>query len=229
MSSPIYFESLGTKTKEEIIQELRYYFQTVSNFGSPGSTIQMPLIREAWGIDVRSWPLITVKILSSRTQTLGIGGGFVQDVFSDDQTIYQQYLPGTEHQPKPKPYRQRVIAERYGYLSDITFQLQVFASKTPVRNRVVDEITAALMRYQKTRLLKKGIVVTSVDEGEEFDFPLDDTTHIFCANITLVVNAELYFDYPVASVIGINVTSRIGPENPNPDQPNYIEQIDPIP
>lgn len=227
MSSPIYFESLGQKTKESVIEELRYYFQMVSNFGSPGSTISMPLIREAYGTDIRNWPAVFVKILSSRTQTLGLGGGFVQDVWSDDQTIYQQYLPGTENKPKPKAYQRRVIAERYGYLSDISFQLQVWASKTPVRNRMVDEITAAFMRYQKERLLKKGIAIVSVDEGEESDFPLNDTTHIFVANITLVVNAELYFDYPVSSITDVNVKSGFNP-NPNPDQPYYIEQIDPI-
>jgi len=221
MSTPIFLESLGQKTKEVIIEELRYYFQVVSKFGTPSSTVKMPMIREAYGTDLRNYPAVFIKILSSRTQSMGINQGFVQDVWSDDQEIYQVYLPGTESDSTPKSYRRRVIAERYGYMSDISFQLQIWGDNTPVRNRMVDEVTSAFLRYQKERLLEKGIVIISLDEGEESDFPLNDTTHIFVANITLVVNAELYFDYPVASVTDVSVVSQLTP-NPNPDQPSYI-------
>jgi hypothetical protein len=224
-TTPLYIESLGQRTKEIIIEELRYYFQVISQFGTPNSTVKMPIIREAYGVDLRNYPAVFVKILSSRTTSLGINKGFVQDVFSDDQEVYQQYLPGTEHKKKPKTYRPRVIAERYGYLADVTFQMQVWADTTPVRNRMVDEITAAFQRFQKESLLIKGIIVERIDEGEESDFPLNDTTHIFVANITLAVNAELYFDYPVTSITGINEIAKYAP-NPNPDQPNYIWQGD---
>ena len=64
---------------------------------------------------------------------------------------------GTEHKPHPVPYRKRVIAERYGYLADVTFQLQVWGDNTPVRNRMVDEITSAFLRFRKNALLNRGI------------------------------------------------------------------------
>lgn len=126
MASPIFLESLGQKTKEAIIEELRIYFQTISQFGTPQSTIKMPMIREAYGDDLRNYPAVFIKILSSRTTSLGISEGFVQDVKSDDQEMYQVYLPGTEYKSHPIPYRKRVISERYGYLADVTFQLQVW-------------------------------------------------------------------------------------------------------
>jgi len=222
MATPIYLESLGQRTKEIIIEELRYYFQVISQFGTPGSTVKMPVIREAYGSDLRNYPAVFIKIISSRTQSLGIGEGFVQDVWSDDQEIYQVYLPGTEFDKNPKPYQRRVIAERYGYLSDVTFQMQVWGDNTPVRNRMVDEITAAFLRFRRESLMSKGIVITSMDEGEEADFPLNDTTQIYIANITLSVNAELYFDYPVASITGVSVTSSFEANNISPDQPPYI-------
>ena len=185
----------------------------------------MPMIREAYGSDLRNYPAVFIKILSSRVEPLGLGQGFVQDVWSDDQELYQIYLPGTEAFKNPVPYQRRVIAERYGYLSDVTFQLQVWGDTTPVRNRMVDEITSAFIRFQRERLLEKGIVIVSLNEGEESDFPLNDTTHIYLANITLVVNAELYFDYPVPSITGVTIFSRLD-ENTVPDQPAYILPCD---
>ena len=54
METPIYEQSLGQRVKEIIISELRYYFQTTSQFGTPGSTVKMPVIREAYGVDLRN-------------------------------------------------------------------------------------------------------------------------------------------------------------------------------
>ena len=223
---PIYLESLGQYSKEQIIQNLRYYFQVISQFGTPNSTVKMPVIRESYGDDLRNYPAVFVKILSSRTQSLGLNRGFVQDVFSDDQEIFQQYLPGTEKDKYPKKYRPRVIAERFGYLADITFSLQVWADTTPVRNRMIDEITAAFLRFQTENLMSKGITIVSLSEGEESDFPLNDTTKIYIANITLVVNAELYFDYPVPSVTEFSVITRTDVSQINPDQTNILTSSD---
>lgn len=89
---------------------------------------------------------------------------------------------------------------------------------------MVDEITSAFLRFRKNALLNRGIVITSLDEGEESDFPLNDTTKIYLANITLGVNAEIYFDYPVPSITGITSITQISANNTNPDQPNYIIQ-----
>lgn len=216
-----YRESIGQKTKESVILALRHYFQVISDFGTPGSTIKMPFIREAYGNSVRNYPAVFVKITSCRTQTLGIGKGFVQDVWSDDQQVFQEVLPGTENFSKPVPYKNRVIAERFGYLADVTFNLQVWGDNTYIRNRMVDELLAAFERYEKQSLMDQGIIIVSANQGEESDFPLNETTHIYVANITLTVNAELYFDYAVPSITGIQVKAK-PTATPNPDQPPYI-------
>ena len=38
------------------------------------------MIREAYGSDLRNYPAVFIKILSSRVEPLGLGQGFVQDV-----------------------------------------------------------------------------------------------------------------------------------------------------
>lgn len=219
--SPIYTQSIGQRVKEIIIGELRDYFRNVSEFGFPNSPVKMPLIRESYGVDIRNYPAVFIKILHTNKQRLGIGQDYAQDVWSDDQTIFQEYLPGTENTTQI-PYKPRVIAERWGYMADITFQLQVWGDTTPIRNRMVDEIFAAFQRYQRQSLMNKGIILLDLSEGEESDYPLDDTIHIFIANINLTVNAELYFDEPVQSVIAVSVTTATLPDNINPDQPSYV-------
>jgi len=221
--SSLYLQSMGQKVKEIIISELRLYFQNVSQFGFPGSNVQMPIIREAYGIDLRSYPAVFVKILSANAQPLGIGQDFVQTVFSDDQHVGQKYLPHTENFITPVPYRNRAIALRYGYMMDISFNLEVWADRTPVRNRIVDEIVSAFRHYQRERLLEQGIVLISLNEGAESDFPLNDTEMVFIANINLNVNAELYFDERVASVTA--VSARVNKNiTTSPDQPSYIDE-----
>jgi len=221
--SSLYLQSMGQKVKEIIISELRLYFQNVSQFGFPGSNVQMPIIREAYGIDLRSYPAVFVKILSANAQPLGIGQDFVQTVFSDDQHVGQKYLPHTENFITPVPYRNRAIALRYGYMMDISFNLEVWADRTPVRNRIVDEIVSAFRHYQREHLLEQGIVLISLNEGAESDFPLNDTEMVFIANINLNVNAELYFDERVASVTA--VSARVNKNiTTSPDQPSYIDE-----
>lgn len=219
--SPLYITSIGQRTKEVIIQELRYYFQTVSSFNGPG-VVQTPVIREAYGVDLRNYPAVFVKIINTREKTLGLGNGFVGWVWSDDQEGNQQYLPGTENLQFPVAYKPRAIAQRFGYMADITFQLQVWGDTVVVRNRIVDEIKAAFQTFQKISLEQQGIVVVDMSEGEEQDFPLNDTTHIFVANISLVVNAELYFDFPVSSITQVEVYQSNIP--PYPDLSPYIIQ-----
>jgi hypothetical protein len=226
MVSPFDFRSMGQRVKEIVIQELRNYFRDVSQFGTPMSTVKMPIIRESYGSDIRNYPAVFIKILSENPSPLGIGKNYVQDVFSDDQTIFQQYLPGTENFKHPIPYKPRVIAERWGYMSDISFQLQVWGDTTPIRNKMVDEIMAAFERYQRQSLMRQGIILVSISEGEESDYPLNDTEHVYIANINLTVNAELYFDVPCASITGVNV-SISNNINKSPDQAPYIIEIDP--
>lgn len=222
--SPQYKQSIGQRVKEIIIQELRDYFRNVSQFGFPGSTVKMPVIREAYGMDIRSYPSIFIKINHVNPQPMSIGQDFVQDVWSDDQTIYQEFLPGTETFATPVPYRRRVIAKRWGFMGDISFSLQVWGDTTPIRNRVVDETIAAFKFYQRQSLLNQGIVLMSIAEGEESDYPLNDTEYVYIANINLTVNAELYFDEPVASITAVNVIGRLDSVNVNQDEPTYIEQ-----
>jgi hypothetical protein len=224
--SPFDFRSMGQRVKEIIIQELRNYFRDVSQFGTPTSTVKMPIIREAYGAEVQNYPAVFVKILNESPSPLGIGKNFIQDVYSDDQTIFQQYLPGTERFTTPVSYRPRVIAERWGFMADISFQLQVWGDTTPIRNKMVDEIVAAFERYQRQSLMQQGIILTSISQGEETDYPLNDSTHIYIANINLTVNAELYFDIPCSSITAINVvvSNNI---NKSPDLASYVDENNP--
>ena len=89
--------SLGQRVKQLVIGELKYYYQNVSQFGFPGSPVKMPVIREAFSLATRIYPVIVVKILHDESKNLGIGRDFVQDVWSDDQEVGQKYLPGTEN------------------------------------------------------------------------------------------------------------------------------------
>ena len=219
-----YTESIGQRAKIIVIDELRNYFQNISTFGFPGSNVKMPIVRETYGRDLRAYPAVFIKVLNVNRIPLGIGMDYVQDVWSDDQLMGQQYLPGTENFTEPVPYRRRVIAERTGFMADVTFSLQVWADTTPVRNRLVDECMAAFQKFQRKRLMNRGLVLVNLSEGEEGDYPLNDTEHIFIANISLTVNAELYFDEPVSSITAINASTQWGPENPYPDTPPYILQ-----
>jgi len=221
-------ENLAQKTKKILIQELRYYFQNISQFGFPGNPIKMPIIREAFGLTVRQYPIIVIKILHEETKNLGIGRDFVQDVFSDDQLIGQEYLPGTENFTKPVKYKPRVVAERYGYMSDITFNLQVVCDTTPVRNRVVDECKAALRFYRRESMLNKGLQLMKISEGEETDFPLNQSQKVYISNINLIINAELYVDHTVASITKINPYG-VRKVNLSPHTPEYIVQQDDTP
>lgn len=218
-------------TKETIIEELKFYFNNVSQFGFPGNPVKAPVIRESYSTNIRVYPCIFLKTLNEHTQTLGLNKGFVGDVFSDDQTMSQQFLPGTENYAPPNtgqypvqvPYMRRVIAERYGHLSDITLNLQVWDESRDVTNRITDEAIAALQRYRKESLQKAGIIVAGVSAGEDFDIPLNDTTHVFVSNIRLDVSIALYFDYPCSHITAIQpVASYQG--NTSPDIPSYIIQ-----
>lgn len=217
-------ENLAQRVKQLIIGELRYYFQNVSQFGFPGNPIQMPIIREAYGLNIRQYPIIIVKILHEETKNMGIGRDFVEDVESDDQLVGQSILPGTEAFPTPVPYMKRTIAERFGYMSDITFNLQIWGDNTPTRNRTVDEVFSALRYYQRESLLNNGVQLMRLSMGEESDYPLNKTEKIYIANINLVVNAELYFDSPVNSITRVNSYKMTKPLIPNPHQPPYIIQ-----
>jgi hypothetical protein len=219
--------NLAQRTKQIIIGELRFYFQSVSQMGLPGNPIKMPIVRESFGVVIRQYPIIAVKILHEEPKNLGIGRDFVEDVMSDDQLVGQKYLPGTENFKYPVPYKRRVIAERYGYMADITFNLQVWGDTTAVRNDVVDEVVAAFKYFQRQSLLDiHGIQLMRISMGEETDFPLDESQKIYVANINLVVNAEVYFDEDVTSIIGVNTYSFNGPVNPSPNQPAYIIEGD---
>lgn len=203
--SDLFLQSLTQKTREYLIEELRFYYQLVSNFGSPQSVIQMPMIRSAYGADINVYPIIFFKLRSSENVSLGIGKGFVKDVFSDDQSVGQKYLPGTEYDKNPKPYRRRAIAERKGYMADITFELEVWGDTPVVRDRVVDETVSAFMHYQRERLLEKGIQILKINEGSEAIYPLDSPSNVvYVASIFLSVNAEIYFDNTVASITGLD-------------------------
>jgi hypothetical protein len=219
-----YKESIGQRTKIIIIDELRNYFQNVSTFGFPGSNVKMPIIRETYGRDLRAYPAVFIKIVSVNRIPLGINQDYVQDVMSDDQLVGQQYLPGTENFTNPVPYRRRVIAERTGFMANVTLSLQVWADTTPVRNRLVDECIAAFQKFQRQRLMDRGLIFETINEGEEADYPLNDTEHIFIANISLTVNAELYFDTPVSSITKISGVIVAGTDDPYPDTPPYILQ-----
>lgn len=219
--------NLAQKVKQIIIGELRYYFQNVSQMGMPGNPITMPIIRESFGLTVRQYPIITVKILHEESKNLGIGRDFVEDVKSDDQLVGQKYLPGTENFKVPVPYKRRVIAERYGYMADITFNLQIWGDTTAVRNRVVDETIAALRYFQRESMLETyGVQLMRASMGEETDYPLDEAQKVYVANINLVVNAEAYFDQGVDSVTAVNAYEMKGPNNPSPNQPPYIVEGD---
>ena len=219
------FGDIGQKTKEIIIESLNYYFLNISQIGFPGSNVQSPIIREVFGMDIRNYPAIFVRILNEKPLPISIGQDYVRDVWSEDQTAWQKFLPGTENDLHPKPYCPRVIAQRYGYMSDITFNLQVWGDTTVVRNRIVDEIKRAFKQGGdgtiRNSLLNTGIVLLSISEGEEMDLPLNDTTKIFIANINLEVNAEIYFDTPVTSITGSTVQVN-PPVNTSPDAINYI-------
>jgi hypothetical protein len=74
--------------------------------------------------------------------------------------------------------------------------------------------------------MRQGIVLVSISEGEESDYPLDDTIHIYIANLNLTVNAELYFDVPCNSITGVNVQLSKNIDK-SPDEPSYIlENLD---
>lgn len=215
--------NLAQKVKSIIIGELRFYFQNVSKMGNPGDPVTMPIIRESFGITMRQYPIITVKVLHEESKNLGIGRDFVEDVYSDDQQVGQKYLPGTEDFKNPVPYKPRVIAERYGYMADITFNLQIWGDTTAVRNRVVDETVAALRYFQRESMLDQfGIQLMRASMGEETDYPLDEAQKVYVANINLVVNAEAYFDYSVTSITKVNTYRMSGPTNPSPHQQPYI-------
>jgi len=225
-------ENLAQRVKQLLIAELRYYFQNVSQFGFPDSPISMPIVREAYGLDIRQYPIIIIKILHEESKNLGIGRDFVEDVLSDDQLVGQEDLPGTEHWKKPIPYKRRTISERFGYMADVTFNLQVWGDTTAVRNRTVDEIFAALRYYQRQSLLDSGVQIMRLSMGEETDYPLDLKQKIYIANMNLVVNAELYFENPVNSITAVKVYKvttnpygKVGPST-SPDQPSYIVEDD---
>lgn len=201
-------QSLGQRVKDILIDSLRDYFQNISQFGFPGSSIAMPIIREAYSQDLRSWPAIFIKITHVAENPMSIGQDFVKDVWSDDQTTFDKYLPHTENFENPVSYRPRVIAERYGRMADVSINIQVWGDTVPVRNKVVDEVLAALWRYERQSLLDEGIILSSLSEGEETDFPINDTEQMYIANINLTVNAELYIDVPVQSVTAVNVRNN---------------------
>jgi hypothetical protein len=223
MSTPYVGNNLAQKVKQILINELRYYFQSVSQFGFPSSPIKMPIIREAFSLTSRLYPAIIIKILHEETRNISIGRDYAEDVFSDDQLVGQKYLPGTEDFKVPVPYRRRVVAERYGYMSDITFNIQVMADTTPVRNKTVDEICAALRYYQRESMLTNGIQMTRLSMGEETDYPLNASEKIYIANLNFVVNAELYFDNKVNSVTAVN-TYKFKTNSVNPHMEPYILQ-----
>ena len=206
-----YLTSLGQITKENVILALRHYFQVTSDFGTINSTIKAPFIREAYGQSVRNYPAIFVKIVNCSTTPLGIGKNFVKDVMSDDQQVAQEFLPGTEHWQKPVAYKRRVIAERYGTMANIQFNLEIWGDNTYVRNNLVDQTIAAFDRFEKQNLMDKGILIVSISEGQESDFPLNDSEHIYTANISLTVNAEKYYDLPVASITAVDVQTTYIP------------------
>jgi len=222
--------NLAQRTKAVVIRELRDYFQNISDFGFPapdGSQpiIKMPIIREAYGYNIRQYPLIVVKIVHEQSKNLGIGQDYVEDVISDDQLVSQQILPGTENFYEPVPYKRRVIAERYGMMSDITFNIQVWGDTTQVRNYTVDEVIGALRYWKRQSFLNQGIQLLSVNSGEETDYPLNDHDKVYISNINYQVNAELYWDKKVMSITKVNSYHK-NIINLNPDQPPYIDESD---
>lgn len=228
--SDLFLQSITQKTRENLIEELRYYYQLISNFGSPiPGGIKMPIIRSAYGADIRYYPILFFKLRSSKNISLGIGRGFVQDVWSDDQKAGQIYLPGTEFKKNPKPYRNRVIAERRGYMADITFEIEIWADTPVVRDRIADETVAAFQYYQKERLLAKGIHISSIDEGSENIYPLDSPSNVvYTSSIFMTVNAESYYDVGVPSITGVSSKSVIRPFNILPDLDPTTIQNQPI-
>jgi hypothetical protein len=216
--------SLAQRAKQLLIGELRYYFKNVSAFGFGVSPIKMPIVREAFSLETRVYPLIVVKILHEESKNLGIGDDFVQDVWSDDQLVGQKYLPGTENFKYPVPYRRRVIAERWGYMADVTFNIQIMGDTVPVRNRVVEEVINAIRFYQRKSLQDNGIQLMRISQGEETDYPLNKSEKIYIANLNCVVNAEMYFDQKVASVTSVHVVGDNKPSAKNPHMdPNILQ------
>ena len=119
-------------------------------------------------------------------------------------------------------------------MADITFNLQVLADTTPVRNRTVDELCSAIRFYQRESLLRNGIQLMRLSMGEETDYPLNASEKIFVANLNCVVNAELYFDNKVASITKVNYYGFVKGGLKNPDMDAAILQDgqnapDPIP
>lgn len=221
-----YYASLEQKTKENIIQTLQFYFQNISQLGFPGSNTKTPVIREVYSDDLRIYPAIFIKTLSTKSIPMGIGQDHCGDVWSQDQTLNQIYLPGTENDLQI-PYTPRVIAQRYGRMADITFNLQIWGDTVIIRNRVSDEVMRMFIQggpnTMRDRLLKKGIVLVNISGGEEMDLPLNDTDKVFIANINLVVNAELYFDVPVPSITGVEILQG-NYQNTTPDLPPNVVQ-----
>lgn len=220
--------NLAQRTKAVVIRELRDYFQNISSFGFPapdGSQpiIKMPIIRESYGYNIRQYPLIVVKIVHEQSKNLGIGQDYVEDVISDDQIVSQQFLPGTENFHEPVPYKKRVVAERFGMMSDITFNIQVWGDTTQVRNYTVDEVIGALRYWKRQSFLNQGIQLLSVGSGEETDYPLNDHDKSYMANINYKVNAELYWDREVMSITKVNSYHK-DIINLSPDQPPYIDE-----
>src|ERR1700733_15051363 len=132
-------QSLSQYAKECVIEELQYYFADISLFGAPGNPVKAPVIREVYSTDIRTFPIVFIKILNEKTQTLGLNKGFVGDIKSDNQLVGQEFLPGTEAYTNPVPYKPYVQAERYGYMSDVTMSLQIWSDTVDSKNHIADE------------------------------------------------------------------------------------------
>lgn len=220
--------NLAQRVKETIILTLQYYFQNVSDFGFPDNPIKEPIISEAFPLELRQYPAIMIKILNESRMKMSIGQDFIEDVLSDDQQPNQQWLPGTEVFKRPVPYRRRVVAERFGLMTRVTFNLQVWGDTTPVRNAVSDQVFDAFEIFMREPLLSRGIELEDISAGEETDYPLDDIRKIYIQNINLTVNAEMYFDKPVGYVTAVN-TREYHNLLVHPDQPSYIlEEYDDV-
>ena len=210
-------DAIGQRTKDILIDQLRYYFSNISLFGNPSNPIKMPMVKETYALDMREYPCVLVNISHSSKINCSIGQDYCEDVFSDDQQVGQIYLPGTENFTTPVPYKPRAIAERYVICADIGFNLKVIGSSTVIRNRVAGETQAACARHRRQALLDNGIQILKCDEGPEGELQINGTEKLFIANISLVVNAESYFDYPVSYITAVNGTVGYGeiPSNNN--------------
>ena len=192
MSFNDYIYGLRYNVKNEIIYAIRHYFENYSEFKKDNSNIQIPAIYDEIPLINRTYPNVIIKNTGGQDIPLGLDRDFIEDVWSDDLEI------------------PRVIAERRGYAENIGFQLQVQGDTTPVRDRMVDNIIAALKFIERQYLLNRGIRILTVSPGGDTLIPLDTTRAIYQTTISITVYAEQVYDTLVDAITAVTVLEKHG-------------------